>query len=233
MLAAALSLVSLSSCEKMKGEGPVTTEVRVVEDFNAISSGISGQVYFRQGENYNVEVQAQRNILEILQTRVVGTELVIKFKDNVRVRTHEPITVIVTAPILEGANVSGSGNMEIQGVLQTDNLSLRVSGSGNINAGAMHIHDQLTAVISGSGNIIAGAAGIVKRENLRISGSGRMELQMLEGLSAIAEISGSGNMKVRLSQSLDARVSGSGSILYAGTPQVSTSISGSGTVRPL
>jgi hypothetical protein len=50
---------------------------------------------------------------------------------------------------------------------------------------------------------------------------------------AETHISGSGDIRVNLSQSLTARISGSGSVYYRGNPSVSTNISGSGTVRPL
>lgn len=232
MLLAVMGLVTLSSCEKMEGEGPLTTEVRDLQGFRSVSSSIGGRVYYKIGSTYRVEVEAQRNILEVLQTRLVGTELVVKIKDGVNIRSHEPITVTITAPVLEAVNLSGSGDLEVQGMVQADNLSLRVSGSGNILTGEMQIADKLTATISGSGNIITGTGSVVN-ESLRVSGSGHIDLRTLQGKHAVAEISGSGHIKLRLSETLDATISGSGSIFYAGTPQVSTHISGSGSVRPL
>lgn len=232
MLVAVMGLVTFSSCEKLEGEGPLTTEVRDLQGFRSVSSSIGGQVYYKIGNTYRVELQAQRNILEVLQTRIVGTELVVKVKDGVNLRAHEPITVTITAPVLEGVNLSGSGDLEVQGVVDTDNLSLRVSGSGNILTGELQIADKLTATISGSGNIVTGLGSVVN-ENLRVSGSGHMDLHTLQGVHGVTEISGSGHIKLRLSQTLDASISGSGSVFYAGTPQVSTHISGSGSVRPL
>ncbi|MFT3674914.1 MAG: head GIN domain-containing protein [Chitinophagaceae bacterium] len=232
MLVAVMGLVTFSSCEKLEGEGPLTTEVRDLQGFRSVSSSIGGRVYYKIGSTYRVEVEAQRNILEVLQTRIIGTELVVKIKDGVNIRSHEPITVTITAPVLEGVNLSGSGDLEVQGAVQADNLSLRVSGSGNILTGELQIADKLTATISGSGNIVTGSGSVVN-ESLRVSGSGHMDLQTLQGVHGVTEISGSGHIKLRLSQTLEASISGSGSVFYAGTPQVSTHISGSGSVRPL
>lgn len=232
MLVAVMGLVTFSSCEKLEGEGPLTTEVRDLQGFRSVSSSIGGQVYYKIGSTYRVEVEAQRNILEVLQTRIIGTELVVKIKDGINIRSHEAITVTITAPVLDGINLSGSGDLEVQGVVQSANLSLRVSGSGNILTGELQIADKLTATISGSGNIVTGAGSVIN-ESLRVSGSGNMDLHTLLGVHGVAEISGSGHIKLQLSQTLDASISGSGSVFYAGSPQVSTHISGSGRVRPL
>lgn len=231
VLLAALSALFFSSCEKVVGEGPVVTQTRSVSGFKAVSVSISGRVNYKIDPVYKVEVQAQQNILDILETNKVGDELVIKIKDGKRVKSHEDITVTISAPFADMINLSGSGNFFMTGSLSAATCNLRVSGSGSINADHISLTDKLTATVSGSGDIKV-ASGLIKEQSLRISGSGKIDLAGVVSDKAVTEISGSGDMWVNLLQSLEARISGSGSVHYRGTPAITTHISGSGRVQP-
>jgi hypothetical protein len=227
----AVSMLFFSSCEKVIGEGPIVTETRAVTGFKSVSVSISGKVNYKIDPVYKVEIQAQQNILDILQTNKIGDELVIKFQDGKRVKDHEEILVTISAPFAEGVNLSGSAEFDLINMLTASNLNLRVSGSGNINVFQATLTDKLTATISGSGNIKV-LNGTSKNESLKISGSGKIDLSNVLAEKATTEISGSGDMKVNLSQKLDAFISGSGSVYYRGNPLISTHISGSGKVQP-
>lgn len=224
-------MLIFASCEKVVGEGPLVTETRAVSNFKKVSSSISGNVVFHVDPVYKVEVEAQQNILDILETKLVGEELIIRIKDGKRVKENAGITVTIHAPTCEGVYLSGSGNFSMSGILQVPNLSVQVSGSGNINLQHATVVDKLTATISGSGNIEV-QSGTAKNESLRISGSGRIALGDVLADKAVTETSGSGETRVKLTQSLDAHISGSGSVFYRGTPVVTTHISGSGRVIP-
>jgi Putative auto-transporter adhesin, head GIN domain len=231
LLAGLLGILFLSSCSKVTGEGPVITEQRNARDFNAVSAEANVKVYFKTAPDYKLEVMAQQNILDVLETSVNNYELRIKLRSGTMIRSNQDIIVNISAPALEMVNLSGSGEFYSIGPWTTANCNLRVSGSGSINIPQIAIADKLTANISGSGGIkIQG--GTVKHETLRVSGSGEMDLINLAAEKAVAEISGSGNIWVLLSQNLDATISGSGSVLYRGTPVVNARISGSGKVRP-
>ena len=84
---------------------------------------------------------------------------------------------------------------------------------------------------SGSGNI--SASGSVTRLNVSIDGDGTAQFSGLTARNVDAVVRGSGAIFVTATQSLDAKVQGSGTILHSGNPpQVTTSITGSGAVRP-
>jgi hypothetical protein len=232
MLSAAVALVGLSSCEKIEGEGPVVIQERAMQHFKNVSVGVGGKVNYKIDPVYKVEIQAQQNILDILETVMNGEELVIKFKNGVNVRSHEQIVINISAPVAEGVSLGGSAEFTLTGPLTGDHLSLRVSGSGNIQVQQATLANRLDATISGSGNITV-QQGTANNEMLKISGSGNINMADFTVFKANADISGSGNVKVNASQQLEASISGSGSIYYRGTPVVSTQISGSGSVRPL
>jgi len=74
--------------------------------------------------------------------------------------------------------------------------------------------------------------GSAINEEIDISGSGNVDLANVPAQVATTRTSGSGDVKVNLSKSLDVHISGSGSVYYHGNPMISTHISGSGKVIP-
>jgi len=219
------------SCEKVVGEGPLVTQTRSVGNFTGVSSEMSGKVNFTIAPDYKVEITAQQNILDVLNTNVVDGVLHIDFKNNVRVRQHEDLLINITAPYADYFRLSGSGNMNVQGDIAADNLKLTLSGSGDITVQNAVIADKIDADVSGSGNISI-ANGSAVNEDVDISGSGKVEMAGVDAENAVTHTSGSGDVKLSLSKNLDVHISGSGSVFYHGNPIISTHISGSGRVIP-
>ncbi len=231
MLAAAASLFLFPSCRKVTGEGPLQTEVRTITGFTGVSSGICGRINYKIEPECKVEIIAQQNILDVLETVKMNNHLLVKVKDGVHLTTNEDIVVNISAPTADYLQLNSSGHLAVSGNIVSSNLTLGISGSGSIFIPMLTIANTIDAGINGSGNISV-QAGSVKEETLRISGSGKLNLDKVIAEKATATISGSGNMYVNLSQKLNATISGSGSVFYRGTPLVSTHISGSGTVMP-
>ena len=223
----------LTSCEKLEGKGPVVAQDRVYSGFDAVSISISGKVIHRVGNNFSLRIHAQQNILDIIQTRMEGDELIIKFKDGKNIRSHKEILVEIVSPVLKRISLAGSADMELQDDLDQSELLMSLSGSGNINvAGHVNLNGQLRASLSGSGNITV-AGGIADDTWLRIAGSGNIHTDAVTCNSSYAEITGSGNIRVHATQSLDVRIQGSGSVFYRGTPQITSSVTGSGKLMPI
>ncbi len=232
MLAAAAALFMFPSCEKVTGEGPVQTELRSIVDFNGVTASIPGTINYKIDPLFKVEIIAQRNILDVIETSKINGHLLVKIKNGVRIKSHENIVVNISTPLGDYFHLSGSGNLEVTGNVVANNMDLNISGSGNINIANVTVADKVDANISGSGNMSI-VSGTAKNEILRISGSGKMTFDAVNAEKATTTISGSGDMRLKLSQSLDATISGSGSVYYRGTPVVNTHISGSGSVRQL
>lgn len=161
-------------------------------------------------------------------------------------RRRADIHVVVTAPHIERAGVSGSGHLDL-GRLTQDRLELHVSGSGALDvsgqlkslrvavsgSGAARLSQvntsDLSASLSGSGVIRAsGAAGSL---HLGISGSGVADMSALTAQDVDAHLSGSGTARVAPRRSADLSVSGSGVIHLLSRPsQISSHRSGSGAI---
>lgn len=231
-LMAVIAIFSFTSCEKVVGTGPVVTETRTVSSFTGVSAAFGGQVNIRIGSPLKVEVSAQQNVLNVLETEVNGGVLNIDYENGVYVKNSQQVKVDITMPYADYLKLSGSGNMDLLGNNISNNLTLQVSGSGNISLQEIQVTGILDSRISGSGDMSI-YAGTVGHEELQISGSGSMSFVGVQATTADTHISGSGDIRLKVSQTLDAHISGSGSVFYSGTPQVITQISGSGKVRPI
>ncbi|MBL7712503.1 MAG: DUF2807 domain-containing protein [Chitinophagaceae bacterium] len=215
-----------SSCSKIKGDGPVITESRAVKGFSRIRAAMSGDIYVRQDSVYKVEIHAQKNIIDVLNTNVNDGQLKIDFDHNKRIGNHDRIEIFISCPNVEGLSVSGSGNITAMNKLTPSAIDLNVSGSGTLSVAELST-GSIDASISGSGDIVVlnGQAAYV---NTDISGSGYLDLMGVAATAANTRISGSGDTKVNVSDELSVKISGSGDVYYRGRPRITTNISGSG-----
>ena len=140
------------------------------------------------------------------------------------------IKIYVTSPTYERLTVSGSGNIVGQNTLQSKEMYIGVSGSGKVNLDIKVV--DLDSKISGSGNM--NLEGTARNTNLQISGSGNLDAEDLASENCQVRISGSGNCRVQVDNTLDSRVSGSGNVYYRGNPEkLSNHSSGSGSIKKI
>lgn len=226
------SLISFNSCEKIKGKGEVVSQIRNVNGFTGISLAIDATVYFSPDSSYYLEVRAQQNVLDILET-VIGPSntLIIRYKNGVIVGKHEPIEIYVAATAVRSLTISGSGDILVDTPWLNEYAEASISGSGNISVSDLSANE-LHINISGSGNVQA-PSGTVNSQDLTISGSGNIDLLGVESDTTLATISGSGSILVWVNKLLDVTISGSGNVSYKGNPVINTHISGSGSVIKL
>ncbi len=221
---------TMSFCQYLgngvKGTGEVVSKDLSLDDFTGFELAISGDVILSKGSTQKVRVEAQQNIIDVLNTSISGDTWKIKFDNNVS-NCKKP-KFYITIPALTSIGVSGSGNINTTNTFENLNdLDVFVSGSGNIklNASAKSIKTNL----SGSGNITLD--GSVESQNIKISGSGDINAFDLEVEEATVNISGSGECELNVSKNLEVRISGSGDVTYKGAANVSSKITGSGDVK--
>lgn len=211
-----------------------------------------GNVQLEQGEQDQMTIDTDSNLLPKLKTAVRGSRLELGFKnplDYLFNFTHPDIHYHITVKKIDRVQILGSGSIDCPGI-ESNELGLGITGSGKINVGDIQSAN-LEIKISGSGDIkvdglstrrvkvsIPGsgrtyATGSAPQVEAHISGSGRLEAEKLHSETADVRISGSGQVSLDVSRELDVHISGSGRMRYLGTPSVHTHISGSGSVKPL
>ncbi len=202
---------------------------RDVDGFTALSFGAAGELFLKQGNNFSVELEGDKDLLEVIETEVKNGRLVIR-KTNWRIMRNEKVTVYITMPEIDGLSVSGSGKLEANGPVNAGDIDISVSGSGKVLLNDLKV-EGIECSISGSGDIrIKGFAKDPAEVSISGSGSFNGEEFRMEELEV--HISGSGSCRCWVEGDLEASVSGSGNIYYKGDAQrVDARISGSGKVR--
>ena len=228
LLIAGMLVVSLNSCKKIIGQGPVVTEERSVAAFTMIEAEFPGDVILVQGANQMVKAQAQENIINDLYTTVDNGIVKIKLRNGLRLSTGSSLKVYVTIPVIERISLMGSGNVTTDQVSSPD-LDIKLTGSGNMEIGNLEA-DAVYSELTGSGNInIAG--GNTRDLEVRLTGSGDLKAQHFSAVDATVTLTGSGSATVRASRTLSAVISGSGNVNYYGNPAVTQNVTGSGRVK--
>jgi hypothetical protein len=190
----------------VRGSGAIRSEQREVAGFTAISLSGGGDVQVEQSGVESLTVEAEENLLPLLETRVDNGRLTLGSRPNVNISPTRPIRYHVTVKSLTALNISGSGSFRVEGI-DTPRLRADISGSGSAT--------------------LAGRADDVR---LIVSGSGDYDAAGLASKTASVEISGSGSATVNASERVEAHVSGSGSVRYLGNPAVDQHVSGSGSI---
>lgn len=231
-----LFLIATASCitscdvtgqNHVRGSGNLTKEERPVGAFKALSVKGSMDVYLTQGPAKSAVIEAEDNIVPLIELVQEGDELTVRLKRNTSVNTRKDMKVYLTTPEIESVSLSGSGDVKLQNKF-TNNSGIKVSiaGSGDIS-GALN-SPRIKANISGSGNIEL--SGETKELHIGIAGSGDFKGSALLSENADINIAGSGSANVHASVNLDAKIAGSGDVYYKGSPQISSKVVGSGSV---
>lgn len=209
------------------GSGNVITEARTVGEFESISTNGSIDVLVRQAAKEAVEVQAEDNLVPLIETVVEGKKLVIRFRKGESISTRKPVLVKVDVVRLTGVASAGSGDVTVQG-LKSPVFKLSLSGSSDAKLQSIAI-DSFEIAVAGSSDVRAD--GSTKTLVLRIAGSGDAHLGSLAADDVQIKIAGSGDATVRAEKSLDVSIAGSGDVTWSGAAtQVKSSTAGSGSI---
>lgn len=212
----------------VKGSGDMETEKREVSGFDEILFTGIGNLIIEQGDEESLVVEADDNIIGLIETKVKSDVLHIGFKRGVKIIPTSKIKFYLTVEDLDRIDLTGLGDIDSD-IFETDELELNISGSGDIkfNIEAKNIEIN----VSGLGNI--NLSGKVDHHRVQISGSGKYDAEELESNDCEIEISGLGSAIVNVSDNLDIEINGVGNVYYKGSPRVSQHISGLGRIKSL
>ncbi len=237
-LALPIATLALAACnmsaDAREGEGERRTGQRSfdVGQFETVSLGGSYDVVVTVGPAPSVRAEGDAEEIERMEVRVEEGDLHIGRKKDKRgfslgFRSHGPVTVHVTTPMLSAAAVGGSGDMRIDRV-EGRRFAASVGGSGDIRIAALKVEEARFSV-AGSGGITA--AGSAARSDISVAGSGDINVGGVESRTATISIVGSGDVRAKAMDTADVSIAGSGDAILDGTARCSVSKTGSGDVR--
>lgn len=222
----------------VQGSGNSATEMRTLDAFDAVATSGAIDLVVRQGAQQTVQVQADDNLLPLLETVIEpgrnGNTLKVRWKreggwlgSSGYIQTRSKVLVTVVVPKLSALATAGSGDVRVE-TFNTPSLQLSISGSGDARLNDLTTED-LGIRISGSGDV--SGKGSATRLKIGIAGSGDVRLIEMRADDVSVSIAGSGDAAVFAQKALSVSIAGSGDVTYAGDGQVKSSVAGSGSVR--
>ncbi|WOE75247.1 head GIN domain-containing protein [Alterisphingorhabdus coralli] len=237
----ALSTLALSACvisiddddvrsyASDDGYAPVIGETVTTAAFDRVSLEGPDKLVIVRGDTPSWMVSGENEDVRNLRIEVDGDTLRIRRIGNRYYRNggYDPANIIVTAPVLSGFSVAGSGDATITEMIG-ESAAINIAGSGKVTVGKVNV-SQLDVQIAGSGRaILSGGAGLM---NLSVAGSGDLRGADLSVSRAAVSVAGSGDAEFTSDGEVDASVIGSGDVVVRGNAICNSDRSGSGTVR--
>lgn len=234
LLVAIMSIlaVSIASCKSpfglVRGSGDIETKTVEVSGFDEVVISGIGNLIIEQGSEESLIIEADDNILPLIEAKVFGGRLTIGMKRGFNFIPNSNIKFYLTAIDLDIISANGAGDIDGE-EFSTDTLEFNISGAGdidfNINA------DKVVTKSSGAGSITL--TGKVDRQEIEMSGVGKYDAEKLESKECEIDISGAGTATVNVSELLDIEISGAGNVYYTGVPKIYQEVSGVGRIRRL
>lgn len=219
----ALSVTTVASAQN------AYTETRNVKDFDEVSFSLAGEVYITFGSDYKVVLEGDKDYLEKIETKVIGSNLEIK-TDKWYQSANEKLIAHITMPSIKGLSIAGSAKAVVSDPLKASSFDLSIAGSGKVYVRDVNI-DDFEVSIAGSGRIEIAGSGSIKDAELSISGSGVYVGTETKIATMEISIAGSGRCECYVTESIEGSIAGSGNITYSGNPKIDASVFGSGHIR--
>lgn len=189
-----------------KGSGNVKTENREVSGFKAIDISNAFEVEITAQKDFQLEVEADDNLLPLIKTEVNGDTLVIKTDKSLK--TGNPLKIRISAPDINNLELSGASKVSLVNV-SNDALSLDSSGASKIRI-----------------------EGTTKNFSVEMSGASKLDAENLKAENVSVDSSGASNATVFVTNVLKADLSGATNVTYLGSPKsVEKKTSGASSVK--
>ena len=199
----------------VSGNGNVVEETRDVSDFTGVHVSTGIDVYLSEGNDFEVTVEADENLIEVILTEVKGDMLVVK-TDRVNIRRAKSKKVHVTLPELTELKISSAGDCEGRTPFKCDDLRLGISSAGDLSLEVEA--DKIFLDISSSGDAkIEGSTNVL---DASLSSAGGLYAYDLIAKKVDVGVSSAGDARVHATEEISMNASSAGNIYYMGDAQI-------------
>lgn len=223
---------TMASCvivdsRSIAGDGNLVTDTLALERFENIDLGGMFNVTLTRGNNPQVIIETDSNLMEHVNIQVKAGTLTISTRNEMILRpTRSKLTI--TYPELTRVSLRGAGSLSSTEPVESRELTFDISGAAKIDlAVSTRI---LRTYLAGGGKIsLEGETG---KHYVELAGASLLESSCLITRETRIDLSGAGLAEVHATDLLEANLNGIGSIKYFGNPKekrISPSILG--TIR--
>jgi len=210
-------LIGTTSCfmDGVKGDGNVITKKRKIsDDFSRIEVSRGLDLYLTKSKNVSLEVEADENLHELIETEVRDGVLKITSTKNIWSASAKKIHLHVDH--LNGIAINSGAEVSTRNTFESDELRLTIS-SGAAAEMEVKVKDLSCDISSGADIELAGQA-----ENFTVSSSSGSDVKAyeLEARNCNADASSGSDIKLTAIETIEARATSGADIKYKGNPRV-------------
>ena len=235
IIGAIVGLLVLSSCNfdinigQVHGNGNVVTEDRsVTAEFNEVKGSAGLDVYLTEGSENKIVVEADENLLDIIETSIFNGRLTIRSKENIGRSKAKKVHVTYTE--LDHILSSSGADVIVNTVVKNEEVYLDASSGSDLEV-EVFAREVYAEASSGAEIKVRGKATSLKANGSSGAGINARELKVLK---CNADASSGADITVHVKESLTTDATSGGSIKYYGDPTaVSNDKSRSGSVRKM
>ena len=185
-------LFTFSIGSSINGSGTTASETRKLDSFTGVDVGGIFQVDVVAGKDFEVQVEADDNLLEHIKTEV--SDGVLKISSTDRLKSSNGLRVRVSAPDNNNIEVSGVCKLSVSGLKNSD-LRVGTSGASKVKL-----------------------EGETEKLAIDVSGASKVDAENLKAVNAKVETSGASHVNVFVTGRLVTDSSGASKIGYSGDP---------------
>ncbi len=199
----------------ISGNGHVEEESRDVSGFTGVHASTGIDVFISEGSDFDVKVEADENLLEVILTELNGNMLVIK-TDRVNIRSAKSKKVYVTMPKLKELKISSAGDCKGMTSFNCDDLRVSISSAGDLKLDVEA--NRIDINISSSGDAtLTGRTGVL---DANLSSAGDLHAFDLIAETVSVDVSSAGDARVYASEEISMNASSAGNVYYKGEADV-------------
>lgn len=220
-----LAIAGCDSVISVEGNGNIVKVERDISSVDQLKVSGGFSVVLSQSENESLWVEADENLIDLIDTRIISGVLDISSKESIS--GSRDIVIYLTVKDLSEIDISGAVEISSEQELNFDEISISGSGASTVNLTLMA--DTLTADMSGANDI--NLDGRAENFIARLSGASDLSAFDFEVNHLNIKVTGAGDARVTARETLRVSISGAGSVTYQGDPQIEQEINGAGSLR--
>ena len=208
-----------------RGNGEIAEDQREVsEEFTVVSAQEGLDVYVTQADNFEIVVEADENIIELIGTDIRDGRLKVHTYENIGRATKK---VYVSMPTVTGLHTSSGADLITKSTIETDKIDLSASSGSDLQV--MLDADEVDADTSSGADIkLSGTANLLYAE---ASSGSDIKAREFVAKQCVADASSGADIRINVSEKLTAEASSGANISYTGEASVTKKKSVSGSVH--
>ncbi len=231
ILTAAVLLSAVALCNAkspIKGSGVSKNDARTVDSYTSINVANGIALNFSKDQIAGVVVRADDNLMDYIETQVIGGELVIRFKTGEDIKTKtDPVVTVPQNVSLSALTVAAGSKVMGKEQLEVNNLRIKAMGNAQFD---LKIDIKQTLQLELTGGAKCELNGSASELNLVMQGGSKFDGYNLKTKNVVCELAGGSNAKITCNGRLDVNeLSGNSDLSFKGNCEIGKVVMKSGS----